>query len=95
MQSESQQHIPKDAPLLSFSINPSPSLLSSTKPIQHSTTVHTYQPHTAAKMNQDILFFILSTALLFTAVIIFIIAGIIVVGCLELILGLILMRFWG
>jgi hypothetical protein len=46
-------------------------------------------------MTEDILFFILSTALLFTAVIIFIIVGIIIMGCLELILGLILMRFWG
>lgn len=41
-------------------------------------------------MNEDILFFILSTALLFTAVIIFIAVGIVIVGCLELILGLIL-----
>jgi hypothetical protein len=75
------------ASFLSFSINPSPSL-SSTMPIQPTTTVHTYEPHTAAKM-KEILYRILCTAILFLAVITFMFVGITIVVCFELILELI------
>jgi hypothetical protein len=56
MQSESQQHIANLAPFLYFPINHSPSLLSSTKPIQHSTTVHTYEPHSGKNERRHLIF---------------------------------------